>query len=190
MATLFFFLILSLSLYTSPSSSQLEEFTYTGFHHPKPNLTLNDAALIRKSGVLQLTNETSRLKGHAFYPSPIQFKNSTTKTVSSFSTCFAFSIHPEYPKLGGHGFAFTFAPDDQLSSSLPSQYLGLVNSSDAGNFSNHIFAVEFYTVQDFEFGDINDNHIDIDVNSLASNASASAAYFTSDSVKHDLNLKG
>ncbi|XP_047976048.1 L-type lectin-domain containing receptor kinase S.4-like [Salvia hispanica] len=190
MATLFFFLILSLSLFTSPSSSQLEEFTYTGFHHPKPNLTLNGAALIRKSGVLQLTNETSRLKGHAFYPSPIQFKNSTAKNVSSFSTCFAFSIHPEYPKLGGHGFAFTFAPDDQLSSSLPSQYLGLLNSSDAGNFSNHIFAVEFDTVQDFEFGDINDNHIGIDVNSLASNASASAAYFTADSVKHDLNLKG
>ncbi|KAG6433801.1 hypothetical protein SASPL_105418 [Salvia splendens] len=189
MATLLF-IILSLSLYTSPSSSQLEEFTYTGFHHPQPNLTLNGAALIRKSGVLQLTNETSRLKGHAFYPTPIQFKNSTTKSVSSFSTCFAFSIHPEYPKLGGHGFAFTFAPDDQLASSLPSQYLGLLNSSDAGNFSNHIFAVEFDTVQDFEFGDINDNHVGIDVNSLASNASASAAYFTADSVKRDLNLKG
>ncbi|KAL1545530.1 L-type lectin-domain containing receptor kinase S.4-like [Salvia divinorum] len=189
MATLVFF-ILSLSLYTAPSSPQLEEFTYIGFHHPKPYLTLNGAALIHKSGVLQLTNETSRLKGHAFYPSPIQFKNSTIKTVSSFSTCFAFSIHPEYPKLGGHGFAFTFAPDNQLSSSLPSQYLGLLNSSDTGNFSNHIFAVEFDTVQDFEFGDINDNHIGIDVNSLASNASASAAYFTGDSVKHDLNLKG
>ncbi|XP_057808046.1 L-type lectin-domain containing receptor kinase S.4-like [Salvia miltiorrhiza] len=190
MATFVLLFLLLLSLYASPSSSQLDEFCYTGFHHSKPNLTLNGAALIQKSGVLQLTNETSRLKGHAFYPSPIQFKNSTTKTVSSFSTSFAFSIHPEYPKLGGHGFAFTVAPNKQLSSSLPSQYLGLLNSTDAGNFSNHIFAVEFDTVQDFEFGDINDNHVGVDVNSLVSNASAAAAYFSDDSAKHDLNLKG
>ncbi|KAH6762070.1 Concanavalin A-like lectin protein kinase family protein [Perilla frutescens var. hirtella] len=173
-----------------PSSSQLLEFTYTGFHDPKPSITLNDAALIDKTGVLQLTNETRRLKGHAFYPLPIQFKNSTSESVPSFSTCFAFAIHPEYPKLGGHGFAFAIAPTKELNSSLPSQYLGLLNNSDGGNFSNHIFAVEFDTVQDFEFGDINDNHVGIDINSLASNASAAAAHFTDDSSKHDLNLKG
>lgn len=188
MATLFS-LLLSLSLLTLPSSSQLDEFTYAGFH--KTNLTLNGAALIHQNGLLQLTNETRRLKGHAFYPSPIQFKNSTNGNVSSFSTCFVFSIHPEYPKLGGHGFAFAIATDKELNSSLPSQYLGLLNNSTAaGNFSNHIFAVEFDTVQDFEFRDINDNHVGIDVNSMASNASAAAAYFTDDGVEHDLNLKG
>lgn len=59
-----------------------------------------------------------------------------------------------------------------------------------GNFSNHLFAVEFDTVQDFEYGDINDNHVGIDINGMASNKSAAAAYFSDDSVKHDLNLKG
>ncbi|KAL2250490.1 UNVERIFIED_CONTAM: L-type lectin-domain containing receptor kinase S.4 [Sesamum indicum] len=168
----------------------MDEFTYTGFGDPKTNISLNGVALIGKNGILRLTNETSRLIGHAFYPSPIRLKNSTTGTVFSFSTCFVFSIHPEYPKLGGHGLAFTIAPSKELKSALPSQYLGLLNSSDVGNFSNHLFAVEFDTVQDFEFGDINDNHVGIDINGLESNQSAAAAYFSDDSVKMDLNLKG
>ncbi|KAL0347337.1 UNVERIFIED_CONTAM: L-type lectin-domain containing receptor kinase S.4 [Sesamum calycinum] len=168
----------------------MDEFTYTGFGDPKTNISLNGVALIGKTGILRLTNETSRLMGHAFYPSPIRFKNSTNGTVFSFSTCFVFSIHPEYPKLGGHGLAFTIAPSKELKSALPSQYLGLLNSSDVGNFSNHLFAVEFDTVQDFEFGDINDNHVGIDINDLESNQSAAAAYFSDNSVKKDLNLKG
>ncbi|KAL0375240.1 UNVERIFIED_CONTAM: L-type lectin-domain containing receptor kinase S.4 [Sesamum radiatum] len=173
-----------------PASSQMDEFTYTGFGDPQTNVSLNGVALIGKNGILRLTNETSRLIGHAFYPSPIRFKNSTNGTVFSFSTCFVFSIHPEYPKLGGHGLAFTIAPSKELKSALPSQYLGLLNSSDVGNFSNHLFAVEFDTVQDFEFGDINDNHVGIDINGLESNQSAAAAYFSDNSVKQDLNLKG
>ncbi|KAF1883966.1 hypothetical protein Lal_00012926 [Lupinus albus] len=118
--------------------------------------------------------------GHAFYPSPFQFKNSTNGKVFSFSTSFALAIVPEYPKLGGHGLAFTIAPSKDLKA-LPSQYLGLLNSSDIGNFSNHIFAVEFDTVKDFEFGDINDNHV--------VNASETAGYYTDDSTKQDLTLE-
>ncbi|KAJ7950278.1 Lectin receptor kinase [Quillaja saponaria] len=120
--------------------------------------------------------------------SPFRFKNSTTGKAYSFSTCFALAIVPEYPKLGGHGFAFAIATTKDLKA-LPSQYLGLLNSSDNGNFSNHLFAVEFDTVQDFEFGDINDNHVGIDINSMESNKSAAAGYFSDDSMKHDLNLK-
>ncbi|XP_011094896.1 L-type lectin-domain containing receptor kinase S.4 [Sesamum indicum] len=190
MTPYFLILLFSFTFLSIPASSQMDEFTYTGFGDPKTNISLNGVALIGKNGILRLTNETSRLIGHAFYPSPIRLKNSTTGTVFSFSTCFVFSIHPEYPKLGGHGLAFTIAPSKELKSALPSQYLGLLNSSDVGNFSNHLFAVEFDTVQDFEFGDINDNHVGIDINGLESNQSAAAAYFSDDSVKMDLNLKG
>lgn len=97
---------------------------------------------------------------------------------------------PQYPQLGGHGLAFTISPSKDLPGALPSQYLGLLNSSNNGNSSNHVFAVEFDTVQDFEFGDINDNHVGIDINGLISNASAPAAYFLENSKKQDLNLKG
>lgn len=173
-----------------PVSSQLNEFLYSGFKDAATNLTLSGVSEIQKNGILRLTNETSRLLGHAFYPSPFKFKNSSNGTALSFSTCFVFIIVPEYPKLGGHGLAFTIATTKDLKA-LPSQYLGLLNSS-VVNLTNHLFAVEFDTVQDFEFGDINDNHIGIDLGSLKSNASASAAYYTgdSDSSKQDLNLKG
>lgn len=173
-----------------PVSSQLNEFLYSGFKDAATNITLSGASEIQKNGILRLTNETSRLLGHAFYPSPFKFKNSSNGTALSFSTCFVFIIVPEYPKLGGHGLAFTIATTKDLKA-LPSQYLGLLNSS-VVNLTNHLFAVEFDTVQDFEFGDINDNHIGIDLGSLKSNASASAAYYTgdSDSSKQDLNLKG
>ncbi|KAB5519912.1 hypothetical protein DKX38_024231 [Salix brachista] len=173
-----------------PVSNQLNEFLYSGFKDAATNITLSGVSEIQKNGMLRLTNETSRLLGHAFYPSPFKFKNSSNGKVLSFSTSFVFIIVPEYPKLGGHGLAFTIATTKDLKA-LPSQYLGLLNSS-VVNLTNHLFAVEFDTVQDFEFGDINDNHIGVDIGSLKSNASAAAAYYTgdSDSSKQDLNLKG
>lgn len=168
----FFFLLATLA------ASQ--EFTYAGFGGGgrNPNLTLNGVTELRPDGILRLTNETSRLIGHAFYPSPLRLLNSDigkNGTAVSFSTEFAFVVVPEYPKLGGHGFAFVVAPDPRLPGALPSQYLGLLSAADVGNVTNHVFAVEFDTVQDFEFGDINDNHVGVDLNSLVSNASASAA---------------
>ncbi|KAH0737000.1 hypothetical protein KY290_035705 [Solanum tuberosum] len=171
------------------SSQQLDGFIYTRFNEPNNNITLSGIAEISQNGFIQLTNETSRLMGHAFYSSPFQFKNSTNGTAFSFSTCFALAIVPEYPKLGGHGLAFTISQSNDFSTALPSQYLGLLNATDVGNFSNYIFAVEFDTVQDFEFGDINDNHVGININSLRSNMSADASYFDDDLVKQDLNLK-
>ncbi|PQQ20939.1 L-type lectin-domain containing receptor kinase S.4 [Prunus yedoensis var. nudiflora] len=97
---------------------------------------------------------------------------------------FCFHYSPRVPKLGD-GLAFIISPSKELPGSLPSQYLGILNATVVGNFSNHIFAVEFDTLQDFEFGDINDNHVGININSLASNKSTPAGYFTSQS----LNLK-
>ncbi|KAJ4977969.1 hypothetical protein NE237_008749 [Protea cynaroides] len=180
----FFWFFVSLC---NPVLSQFDNFFYSGFGG---NLSLNGVAEIEKNGILRLTNDTTRLIGRAFYPSALQFKNSTDGTVYSFSSSFAFALVPEYPKLGGHGLAFTICTNKEFPGALPSQYLGLLNSSDMGNSSNHLFAVEFDTVQDFEFGDINDNHVGIDINQLTSNASASAAYFTLDnSTGQALNLK-
>ncbi|KAI5325683.1 hypothetical protein L3X38_034757 [Prunus dulcis] len=171
-----------------PASSQVSELFYPGFKDVAANLTLTGVAEIEKIGILKLTNDTSRLMGHAFYTSPIQFKNKTNGKAFSFSTSFAFTIVPEYPKLGGHGLAFTIAPSKDLKA-LPSQYLGLLNGSEIGNLSTHMFAVEFDTVQDFEFGDINDNHVGIDINSLSSNDSAAAAYYKDSATKQSINLK-
>ncbi|KAI3443038.1 CYCLIN domain-containing protein [Psidium guajava] len=190
---LLLFLPIFLSSIPASSSQNPSDLFFPGFRPSAAaagNLTLSAAAEIDNRGILHLTNETSRLMGHAFHSSPLRFKNSPGGDVSSFSTSFVFAIVPEYPKLGGHGLAFVVSATRDLRGALPRQYLGLFNASDVGNFSNHLFAVELDTVQDFEFGDINDNHVGIDINSLASNASAAAAYYAAgdDSTKRDLNL--
>ncbi|EEF29389.1 kinase, putative [Ricinus communis] len=182
----FVYVLLFISI---PVSCQLNELYYPGFKHVDTvNISLTGVAEIQKNGIIRLTNETSRLMGQAFYASPFQFKNSSNGKAFSFSTSFALAIFPEYKKLGGHGLAFTISASKDLKG-LPSQYLGLLNASDLGNFTNHLLAVEFDTVQDFEFGDINDNHVGIDINNLKSNASAAAAYYINDTSKQDLNLK-
>ncbi|XP_020587441.1 L-type lectin-domain containing receptor kinase S.4-like [Phalaenopsis equestris] len=169
-------LLLSISLLSA--LAQHDEFQFSGFNpgngNSNSNVTLGGIAKVQNGGILRLTNETLRLIGHSFYPVPIRFKNSTDASVFSFSTAFAFAIVPQYPKLGGHGLAFTIANSSSLPEALPSQYLGLLNAKNIGNASNHLFAVEFDTVQDFEFGDINDNHVGIDLNNLASNKSVAA----------------
>ena len=176
--------------FSSSVLSQRDEFFYDSFHGAENNLSLNRVAEIEKNGLLRLTNDTARLLGHAFFPSPIRFKNSSGGKAFSFSTAFVFAIAPQYPTLGGHGLAFAITSTKELQGALPSQYLGLLNSTDNGNSSNHVFAVEFDTVQDFEFGDISDNHVGIDLNSMVSNASANVSYFSDNSTKENLSLKG
>ncbi|KAJ1701716.1 hypothetical protein LUZ63_001495 [Rhynchospora breviuscula] len=157
------------------SASQQTEFTFNGF--ASTNLTLDGVAYIESNGLLRLTNDTFQMKGHAFHPSPIRFGSTT----SSFSTTFVFAIISEYLDLSGHGIAFFISPSKNLSSALPSQYLGLLNIQNNGNRTNHIFAVELDTIYSSEFQDINDNHVGIDINSLKSSQSYFAGYYADDS---------
>ncbi|GMI90296.1 L-type lectin receptor kinase S.4 [Hibiscus trionum] len=166
-----------------------DQFIFNGFHgSDNNNMSLTGVADVANNGLLCLTNTTPRVSGHAFYSSPFRFKNSNDGKVSSFSTAFVFATVPEYPKLGGHGLAFVLSPSKQLSGS-PSQYLGLLNANEDGNSSNHIFAVEFDTVKDLDFDDINDNHVGVNLNSMKSIASAPAEYFLENSTKQELSLK-
>ncbi|ESQ30121.1 hypothetical protein EUTSA_v10012298mg, partial [Eutrema salsugineum] len=55
--------------------------------------------------------------------------------------------------------------------------LGLVNRTTNGSPNNHLFAVEFDVFQDKRFGDINDNHVGIDINSVHSMVSKRAGYW-------------
>ena len=168
---LVFLLLLLISLVASEDTS----FTYLGFQ--SANLSLDGIAGVTSTGLLKLTNDTKQQMGHAFYPNPITFKNSSNGSVSSFSTTFVFAIYPEYPTLSGHGIAFVIAPTRGLPGALASQWLGLFNTSNNGNATNHVVAIELDTLRNSEFGDINDNHVGIDINGLASNESAPAGYY-------------
>lgn len=181
-------LLLFLLFLTSPVFSQLDDLYFPGFNHVTSNMSLNGAAVIEKNGILRLTNNTQHTVGHAFYSSPVKFKNSSNGKSFSFSTAFAFTIVPENPRIRGHGFAFTISTSKELPGALPNQYLGLLNATDSGNFSNHLFAVEFDTVKDYDLHDINDNHVGIDINSVISNKSVPAASFLVNSTTKALNL--
>ncbi|KAJ1400953.1 Serine/threonine-protein kinase, active site [Sesbania bispinosa] len=159
---------------------------FFGFHGAS-NISINGDAVIEDNGILTLTNDTEKVVGHAFYSNPIHFKNNSTDgKVFSFSTAFAFAITTKLPKQGGHGLAFTISPSKELKGAYPSQYLGLLNLHDVGKFSNHLFAVEFDTVQDYAFDDINGNHVGINLNNIKSNRSVTVA---DGSTKQHLNLQ-
>lgn len=174
-----FAFLASLLIATSCGASENLGFIYNGFHFQSSsaaNLTLDGLAEFNSNGLLQLTNYTTQRTGHAFYPNPVTFKNSTNGTAFSFSTAFVFGILSEYPRLAGHGIAFVIAPTRGLPGALPSQSLGLFNGTNNDNSSNHIFAVELDTIQNTEVGDIDNNHLGIDIYGLKSVRAASAGY--------------
>ncbi|XP_058109533.1 L-type lectin-domain containing receptor kinase SIT2-like [Magnolia sinica] len=177
---LIFFLLMKLASSSSSSSSSMDghDFTYNGFNGA--NVTLNGAAEITSDGLLRLTNTNPQQIGRAFSSIPVNFKNSSNGHPFSFSTTFIFAIIPNDPDLSGHGIAFVISPSKDLPHALPSHYLGLFNSINNGNSSNHIVAVEFDTILSSEFSDINDNHVGIDINGLNSIKSSPASYFTNE----------
>ncbi|GJN20689.1 hypothetical protein PR202_gb08093 [Eleusine coracana subsp. coracana] len=146
-------------------------FVFSGF--TGTNLTLDGTATVTEHGLLELTNGSSQLKGHAFHPAPVRFRSSPDNTVRSFSASFVFAILSTYPALSCHGIAFTVAPSTDLSSALAAQYMGLANIDNNGNASNHLFAAELDTMQNVEFQDINNNHVGVNIDGLHSDRNGS-----------------
>ncbi|XP_003572755.2 L-type lectin-domain containing receptor kinase IV.1 [Brachypodium distachyon] len=146
----------------------VDQFTFDGF--AGANLSLDGTAAVTPDGLLMLTNGTTLLKGHAFYPSPLQFHG-------SFSTAFVFGIVSEYADLSSPGLAFVVSKSNDFSKALQSQYMGLANAANNGNASNHLLAIELDTIVNAEFGDMSDNHVGIDVDGLSSVAAENAGYY-------------
>ncbi|KAG8052014.1 hypothetical protein GUJ93_ZPchr0001g32346 [Zizania palustris] len=163
-----------------------QQFVFSGFS--LTNLTLDGTATVTPNGLLELTNGTSQLKGHAFFPAPVSFRRSINGTVQSFSVSFVFAIHTTYPNLSCHGIAFVIAPSNNLSTALAAQYMGLTNIDNNGNASNHMFAAEIDTMQNIEFQDIDNNHVGVDINGLHSLESHSAGYYDKDGIFYGMNL--
>ncbi|GMI81761.1 P2-type purinergic receptor 2, L-type lectin receptor kinase I.5 [Hibiscus trionum] len=168
-----------------------DQFIYTnGFSHA--NLQLAGNAEIRPSGLLQLTNTSRLLTGHAFYPSPINFNTSSSSARSlSFSTNFVIAIVPESKEASsGHGVAFVISRSTDFSHADAIQYLGLVNESTNGDPSNHFVAVEFDTIFSLGTDTIDGNHVGIDLNGVKSYQSIASAYFSNEERKNiSLDLK-
>ncbi|XP_057847606.2 L-type lectin-domain containing receptor kinase SIT2 [Cryptomeria japonica] len=154
-------------------------FTFNQFNASTLELFGNASV---QSTAISLNSPSHFSIGRAFYPGSL---NSTF----SFSTTFVFSIVPSSDTDSGHGLAFIMTPHKSPEGFISAQYLGLIsNISSMGEASDHLFAVEFDTTKNVEFGDINDNHVGVDLNSLVSLQAKSAGYWTDNNQFKDLDL--
>ncbi|KAK3005460.1 hypothetical protein RJ639_016331 [Escallonia herrerae] len=130
-----------------------------------------------QSSTLTLTSATTFSIGRALYPHSVPTKPHDSIHPLPFSTSFIFSVSPSPHFLPGHGFAFVFAPSSGINGTSSSQHLGLLNFTNDGNSSNHMFAVKFDVFKNQEFNDVSDNHVGLNVNSLTSFAAHDAGYW-------------
>lgn len=162
--------------------AQSFDFVYNGFNNS--DIIRDGVAIINPSGALKLTNRSYNVIGHAFHPNPVPIFNSSTKNVSSFSTYFVFAIVPLKKTSGGFGLAFTLSPSPGFPGAEGDHFLGVLNKTNNGNDTNHIFMVEFDTVDGHDEGvDTDGNHIGINTNSMKSIASQPANYYVNGTSK-------
>ncbi|CAO2148172.1 unnamed protein product [Urochloa humidicola] len=125
-------------------------------------------------------------------------RNDTDGSMFSFSATFVFAIRPSqnvWPPLYNHstgdGIAFVLAPTTSFTTVATSHgSFGLLALDDNSKPSNHLLFIELDTTYNTEFGDIDDNHVGINVNSLNSSRSSPAGYYTDDPLSdlHSLRL--
>ncbi|KAM6570107.1 hypothetical protein CsatB_018092 [Cannabis sativa] len=147
------------------------------------NVTLvNDAHF--DSSVIRLTNETlidQFSVGRAFYPSKITMRrssNSNSSSVSSFSTSFVFSVLPVISSSPGFGLCFVLTNYTSPPGAIASQYFGLFTNATVRTPAP-LLAIKFDTGRNPEFGDLDGNHIGINLNSIESETWNPAGYYNS-----------
>ncbi|KAL0375105.1 UNVERIFIED_CONTAM: L-type lectin-domain containing receptor kinase VIII.1 [Sesamum radiatum] len=134
-------------------------------------LTLSSMKLL---GDAHLSNGSVRLTrdlgvpysgaGKVLYSKPIKFRRPGTQSPASFSTFFSFSVTNLNPSSIGGGLAFVISPDDEYVGDAG----GFLGMMDARGAQSGVVAVEFDTLMDVEFKDINGNHVGLDLNSMIS----------------------
>ncbi|KAK0584128.1 hypothetical protein LWI29_008065 [Acer saccharum] len=134
-------------------------------------LTLSSLTLLGdahwNNGTVRLTRDLpvpNSGAGKVLYSKPVRFRQPETHAPASFSTFFSFSVLNLNPSSIGGGLAFVISPDDDTVGSAGGS-LGLL---DEGGLATGFVAVEFDTLMDVEFKDINGNHVGLDLNSMVS----------------------
>ncbi|KAF7075590.1 hypothetical protein CFC21_080353, partial [Triticum aestivum] len=167
----FQYFIFLFGLVVTTLASGDDQFLVSGFNQ-QPSLTLDGCAVVTYGGLLDLSNGTTGVNGHAFYPTPLHFRKSPGGKVQSFSVNVVFSMFISYA-----GMAFFIAPATNFSDAQGAKYFGLLNEKNNGNTRNHIFMVELDTFKHVELQDINDNHIGININSAVSLQPRTAGFY-------------
>ncbi|KAK2977577.1 hypothetical protein RJ640_007213 [Escallonia rubra] len=104
--------------------------------------------------------------GRVLYSKPVMFRQTGGLEPASFTTFFSFSVSNLNPSSIGGGLAFIISPDDETVGDAGG-FIGIMDQSGAAS-PNGVVAVEFDTLMDVEFKDINGNHVGLDLNSMVS----------------------
>ncbi|CAI9289581.1 unnamed protein product [Lactuca saligna] len=96
--------------------------------------------------------------GRVLYNKPVRFRRPGSPNPASFSSYFSFSIVNLNPGSIGGGLAFVISPNDEDVGDAGA-YLGVPTGA---------VAVEFDTLMDVEFKDVNGNHVGLDLDSMVS----------------------
>ncbi|KNA07516.1 hypothetical protein SOVF_171140 [Spinacia oleracea] len=156
-----------LTLIAKPISS----FSLQGFNGDQnPNFNsdftlLGDAQIANEGNFVNLTSPSSgpTSSGQIVYKKPFKFVDSkSSKPIISFSSDFTFTITPG----NGDGIAFVIFPgggEDELSQVFDRGYFGV-----SDNIDRKFVAVEYDTRKDDNVGDLNGNHVGVDVGSFVS----------------------
>ncbi|GJZ22527.1 L-type lectin-domain containing receptor kinase VIII.2-like protein [Tanacetum coccineum] len=118
-----------------------------------------DANVTNHGLSLQLTKDLSYSVGRVIYKNPIKFYAGVPKKKVSFSTFFDFSMSKS-----GEGLAFVVLGDGYDVDRFDDNGSFGVASGDEFKF----VSVEFDTFMDDKYGDVNGNHVGIDVSSFVS----------------------
>ncbi|XP_044958861.1 L-type lectin-domain containing receptor kinase IX.1-like [Hordeum vulgare subsp. vulgare] len=121
---------------------------------------------------LELTGNVQSSVGRASYRHKVPLWNSDTGEMASFTTNFSFRITPEKTGVTGDGMAFFLGHfPSEIPPTSKGGGLGLLPAFTDGTGSTRIVAVEFDTLRNSHYADINGNHVGIDVSSVTSVAS-------------------
>ena len=146
------------------AAHQYTTFLFNRFNSTSIIKYVADASL--QSPANRLTNYSQRLIGHAYFDWPVSMKRNGS--VIPFNTSFVFAMVPQPHSDGGNGVCFIMTPTTDLNGAIASQYLGLVNFSSNGKDHNHLFAVEFDTIESVGVEDKDNNHVGVDLNGIKS----------------------
>ncbi|KAK6943565.1 Legume lectin domain [Dillenia turbinata] len=154
-------------LYFEPLfADPLASFSYNNFDPSSDfgsELTLfGDAVVINGGSGIELCNSSVSSAGRVMYAKPIKFPAGNASKTVSFSTYFSFSLSPG----NGDGMAFVLVPVDFPLHKFDGSMFGLNPGLNESKFK--FFAVEFDTFKNVEVGDLNRNHVGIDVDSVVS----------------------